>query len=153
MTSSKMRTTSFSPVILRTSSRYPFSGGTTPTFPRTGSMMTHPMLLSFSRRSDMACASLYSTVRVYLAAPSGTPLEEGMPSADPEPAFTSTASWAPWKPPFIFTMPSLPENPLAVRIACIVASVPEQASLTISAEGIESWILLRSDSSGPDGAP
>ena len=101
----------------------------------------------------MAWMSLYSTVWVYWVAPGGTPFEEGTPSADPDPALTRTASCAPWNPPFIFTTPNLPVYPRAVRMACMVASVPELARRTMSAEGTAEAILLTSASSGSDGAP
>ena len=125
----------------------------TPTFPRTGSIMTQAMSPFPSRRSAMAWASLYSTTWVCLAVSASTPLDEGTPSAEPLPALTRAASWAPWNPPFILTMSSLPVTPRATRIACMVASVPEQASLTISAQGTSLWILSMSASSASDGAP
>ena len=101
----------------------------------------------------MAWMSLYSTTWVCLAVSAGTPFEEGTPKAEPLPAFTSAVSWAPWNPPFILTTPSLPVTPRATLMACMVASVPEQVSLHISAEGTSLVILSSSASSGSDGAP
>ena len=51
------------------------------------------------------------------------------------------------------TTPSLPVTPRATLMACMVASVPEQVSLHISAEGTSLVILSSSASSGSDGAP
>ena len=96
---------------------------------------------------------MYSTTWVCLAVSARTPLDEGTPSAEPLPALTSAASCAPWNPPFILTMLSLPVTPRATRMACMVASVPEQASLTMSAQGTSLWILSMSASSGSEGAP
>jgi len=50
----------------------------------------------------------------------------------PEPAFTRTASWAPWNPPSTFTMSFFPEKPRATRIAAIVASDPLETNRTMS---------------------
>ena len=116
-------------------------------------MMTQAMSSFLSSTSDIAEMSLYSTVRVYCVAPWGTPAEDGVPSVEPDPAFTRTASWAPWNPPFILTIPFLPVNALAVRIACMVASVPEQERRTICADGMEEEIFSSRASSGSEGAP
>ena len=121
--------------------------------PSTGSMITQAMSSSLSRRSDSAWASLYSTVWVCLAVSASTPLEEGTPALDPLPACTRAASWAPWNPPFIFTMLSLPVKPRATLMACMVASVPELDSLTMSAHGTSFEILSMSFSSVSEGAP
>ena len=51
------------------------------------------------------------------------------------PAFTSTASWAPWNPPSIFTISFFPVNPRASRIAAIVASDPLETNRTMSMPG------------------
>ena len=47
----------------------------------------------------------------------------------------ATASWVPWNPPLIFSILSRPVKALAVRMANMVASVPELRKRTLSNPG------------------
>ena len=88
-TSSNIKTTSFCSVIFLTSLRYLFSGGTSPMFASTGSIMTHAVSRFFSIACSRAAGSLYGTTAVRADASSSTPSDAGMLAA-PEPAFART---------------------------------------------------------------
>src|SRR5699024_11352855 len=77
MTSSKIRSVRLSSVLLRTTSRQPSTGGTTPMLPATGSMITAAMSSpNWLKASFRLSSSLYGTVIVLAAVPSGTRSEE-----------------------------------------------------------------------------
>ena len=97
MTSSNIRSISFSAVTALTSSRYPFSGVIVPILPSTGSMISaaiSPLFASIRLTSDSM--SLYGTCSVFFVKSRGTPSESGTPwVVAPDPALTRHASCAP----------------------------------------------------------
>ena len=65
----------------------------TPIFPQIGSMMTPAILSSFSKCFLTLSKLLYSEIKVFFTAPSGTPKLPGkLNVAKPEPAATNNAS-------------------------------------------------------------
>ena len=105
--------------------------------PMMGSVIMAATSPSFSERAvSMASRSLKGTRMVFLVTSSGMPLESGtLWVSAPEPAFTRTLSWAPWKAPSTLMILSRPVKPLASRTAVMVASVPVLTHLTLSTFG------------------
>src|SRR6478752_8764133 len=108
----------------------------------TGSRIKHAISSPRSSSNvDSSSRSLNGTTCVYSAMTAGMPLDIGVVAGASRPPTRSefgtteniTASWCPWYEPSIFTMCSRPVAARAMRIALIVASVPELQNRTDSA--------------------
>ena len=142
MTSSRMRRelcSSRSPLV---PCRKPSLGGMNPALPMMGSVIMAATSPSFAlRASSIASRSLKGTRMVFRVTSSGIPAESGtLWVRAPEPAFTRTLSWAPWKAPSTLMILSRPVYPLASLTAFMVASVPVLTHLILSTLG--TWEVM-----------
>ena len=112
-----------------------------PMFIITGSMIRHAISSPRSSSSRSSTSrSLNGTTWVWPSRYFGTPSDIGVDAGCSRPPIRSafgtteniTGSWWPWYEPSIFTMSSRPVAARAMRIALIVASVPELAKRTCS---------------------
>src|SRR5699024_2178912 len=94
ITSSKISNEPYDCVLSRKDCRKFPSGGTTPIFPETGSTITAAISFPYNSNAFSTLAvSLYGTVTVFFAIPSGTPGLSGNPNvATPEPALINNES-------------------------------------------------------------